>query len=226
MFNGNDYVSVSRLSPSLSLSHCCVVFTVLFCSVALTDFNRVLVLPARGSCVLYQLKFAFEKPLRRNVYVYMYYIWRCQQRSQQRRRQRRQRRRRRRQRRQLRSTAAAIANTSTNTNTITQALCRSSADVDLGRARFVMEQTNIYLESFDSFRSQLRLISISVNHPTPSREGNSICVLFFRKSYGTFTCCVMFIILMIHCDNCLRLDLARLGSGVAGDFNLEPSGAA
>jgi len=45
---------------------------VFFFSVALTDFNRVLVLPARDSCVLYQLKFAFEKPLRLNVYVYMY----------------------------------------------------------------------------------------------------------------------------------------------------------
>lgn len=219
MFNDNDYVSASRLSLSLSLSHCCVVFTVLFCSVALTDFNRVLVLPARGSCVLYQLKFAFEKPLRRNVYVYMYYIWRCQQRSQ----QRRQRQRRR---RQLRSTAAAIANTSTNTNTITQALCRSSAAVDLGRARFVMEQTNIYLESFDSFRSHLRLIAICQSPYALQRGQLHLCFVFFRKSYGTFTCCVMFIILMIHCDNCLRLDLARLGSGVAGDFNLEPSGAA
>lgn len=168
MFNGNDYVSASRLSLSLSLSHCCVVFTVLFCSVALTDFNRVLVLPARGSCVLYQLKFAFEKPLRRNVYVYMYYIWRCQQRSQQRRRQRRQ----------LRSTAAAIANTSTNTNTITQALCRSSAAVDLGRARFVMEQTNIYLESFDSFRSQLRLIAICQSPYALQRGQLHLCFVF------------------------------------------------
>lgn len=176
MFNGNDYVSASRLS--LSLSYCCVVFTVLFCSVALTDFNRVLVLPARGSCVLYQLKFAFEKPLRRNVYVYMYYIWRCQQRSQQRRRLRRQRRRQRRQRRQLRSTAAAIANTSTNTNTLTQALCRSSAAVDLGRARFVMEQTNIYLESFDSFRSQLRLISICQSPCALQRGQLHLCFVF------------------------------------------------
>lgn len=199
-----------------------VVLFLLFCSVALTDFNRVLVLPARGSCVLYQLKFAFEKPLRRNVYVYMYYIWRCQQRSQQRRRQRRRQQRRRRRRRQLRSTAEAIANTSTNTNTITQALCRSSA-VDLGRARFVMEQTNIYLESFDSFRSQLRLIAICQS-PYALQRGQ--LHLFFGKSYRTFTCCVMFIILMIHCDNCLRLGLPRLGSGVAGDFNLEPSGAA
>lgn len=66
--------------------------------------------------------------------------------------------------------------------------------------------------------------SLSITLRPPERA--TPFVLFFRKSYGTFTCCVMFIILMIHCDNCLRLDLARLGSGVAGDFNLEPSGAA
>lgn len=69
--------------------------------------------------------------------------------------------------------------------------------------------------------------SLSITLRPPERA-TPFVFLFFRKSYGTFTCCVMFIILvlMIHCDNCLRLDLARLGSGVAGDFNLEPSGAA
>lgn len=82
---------------------------------------------------------------------------------------------------------------------------------------------NIYLESFDSFRSQLRLIAICQS-PYALQRGQ--LHLFFGKSHRTFTCCVMFIILMIHCDNCLRLDAARLGSGVAGDFNLEPSGAA
>lgn len=178
MFNGNDYVSVSRLSLSLSLSLtvlCCFYCSVLFCSSngfqsrsgsACSRLVRFIpteicfwkTLTTERLC-LYVLYMALPaaKPAATTTATT--------------------------QRRQLRSTAAAIANTSTNTNTITQALCRSSAAVDLGRARFVMEQTNIYLESFDSFRSQLRLISISVNHPAPSREGNSICVLFFFGSH-------------------------------------------
>lgn len=36
----------------------------------------------------------------------------------------------------------------------------ADAAVDLGGARFVMEHTNLNLASFDSFRSQLRLIAI------------------------------------------------------------------
>lgn len=65
------------------------------------------------------------------------------------------------------------------------------------------------------------VLSRSVNHPTPSREGNSIC--FFWKSYGTFTCCVMFIVLMIHCDNCLRLDSSLFLGSLATSI-LNPPG--
>lgn len=176
MFNGNDYVSASRLSLSLSLSYCCVVFTVLFCSVALTDFNRVLVLPARGSCVLYQLKFAFEKPLRRNVYVYMYYIWRCQQRSQQRRRLRRHNE-------GNYDRQQRLSQIQVRIQTQLRRHCADPAQPSTWAERASSWSRRISISKVLIVFDLSCALSRSVNHPTPSREGNSICVLFFFGSH-------------------------------------------